>query len=447
MQAGTISIADQAMQKAAKKIVPFILLMFVFAYLDRINIGFAKQALQVDIGFSDAIYAMGVGLFFIGYAVFEVPSNVIMHYVGARLWLSRIMITWGLVAASFAFVTNETLFYILRVLLGIAEAGFAPGIIYFISCWFTIRKRTTIMGLFLLGMPISVTIGAPVSGLLLDMNGFWGLHGWQWMFLVEGFLASVIGVYALWYLIDKPEDAKWLTQVEKETLRAELEAENAAKNLTYTSPWRALLDLRVLYLSFTYITLQMASYGITFYLPTQVAGLLGKKVGTEVGLVSAIPYACAIVALVLIPRYSDNSGKKGSLAALLFGLCGVFFMLSNTTSPYWAILALCVSVMGLFGCMPIFWTMPSRILSGVTAASAIAFINSVGNLGGFIAPNFRVWAEQYFHSPVAGIYVIGVTAVFGAILMLLTVPLGMGSNINVAQESQVDQRADCSKGG
>jgi len=182
-------------------------------------------------------------------------------------------------------------------------------------------------------------------------------------------------------------------------------------------------------LSFTYITLQMASYGITFYLPTQVAGLLGKKVGTEVGLVSAIPYACAIVALILIPLYSDKTGKKGSLAALLFGGCGVFFMLSNTTNPFFSILALCVSVMCLFGCMPIFWTMPSRILTGVTAASGIALINSIGNLGGFLAPNFRVWAEQYFHSPVAGLYAIGITAVFGSFLMLLTVPLGMGKNI------------------
>jgi len=423
------TLADQAMQKATKKILPFLLLMFVFAYLDRINIGFAKQALQLDVGFSDAVFALGVGLFFIGYAVFEVPSNVIMHYVGARRWLSRIMVTWGIVAAAFAFVTDETTFYGLRVLLGIAEAGFAPGILYFLSCWFTIRKRTTIIGLFLLGMPISVTLGAPLSGFLLDMNGLFGLHGWQWMFLVEGLLASVIGVYALWYLVDKPEDAKWMTQEEKQALRDELEAENAEKNLTYTSPWRALVDLRVLYLSFTYITLQMASYGITFYLPTQVAGLLGKKVGTEVGLVSAIPYACAIVALILIPLYSDKTGKKGSLAALLFGGCGVFFMLSNTTNPFFSILALCVSVMCLFGCMPIFWTMPSRILTGVTAASGIALINSIGNLGGFLAPNFRVWAEQYFHSPVAGLYAIGITAVFGSFLMLLTVPLGMGKNI------------------
>ncbi|MDR3562427.1 MAG: MFS transporter [Negativicutes bacterium] len=430
MESKKTAVVDQAMQKATKKIIPFLLLMFIFAYLDRINIGFAKQALQIDVGFSDAVFALGVGLFFIGYAVFEVPSNVIMHHVGARRWLSRIMVTWGIVAAGFAFVTDETMFYVLRILLGIAEAGFAPGIIYYISCWFTIRKRTTIMGLFLLGMPVSVTLGAPLSGFLLDMNGLMGLHGWQWMFLIEGLLASVVGVYALWYLVDKPEDAKWMTQEEKQALRNELEAENACKNLTYTSPWRALIDLRVLYLCFTYITLQMASYGITFYLPTQVAGLLGKKVGTEVGLVSAIPYACAIVALILIPIYSDRTGKKGSLAALLFGGCGVFFMLSNTANPFFAILALCVAVVCLFGCMPIFWTMPSRILTGVTAASGIAFINSIGNLGGFLAPNFRVWAEQYFHNPVAGIYVIGITAVFGSLLMWLTVPLGMGSNIN-----------------
>jgi MFS family permease len=345
------------------------------------------------------------------------------------------MITWGLVAAGFAFATSETSFYALRLLLGFAEAGFAPGIIYYIGCWFPQRKRTTIMGLFLVAMPISVTLGAPLSGFLLDMNGFLGIHGWRWMFLIEGLLASVIGVAAFWYLVDKPEDAKWMTQEEKKALRAELDAENAAKVQTYTNPWRALLDLRVLYLCFTYITLQMASYGITFYLPTQVAGLLGKKVGTEVGLVSAIPYACAVVALLFIPLYADKSGKKGSLAALLLGGCGVFFMLSNTANPFWAILALCVAVVCLFGCMPIFWTMPSRILSGVAAASGIAFINSIGNLGGFFAPNFRVVAEHYFHSPVAGIYVIGITAVFGSILMWLTVPLGMGSNLKNEKET------------
>lgn len=421
-------LCNRAMDKAQKKLVPFVLLMYILAFLDRANIGFAKQAFQVDTGISDAAFALGAGIFFLGYAVFEVPSNIIMHHVGARAWLARIMITWGLVSAGFAWVSTESSFLVLRVLLGIAEAGFFPGIIYYFTFWFTNRRRSSVMGLFYLGPPLAFIFGSPLSGLLLDFDGAFGFHGWQWMFIVEGLLAAIVGVWAYWYLVDKPQDAKWLSTEEKQALHAELEEENAKKPQGKASALQALGNPKVWYLAAICFMIQVSNYGLNFYLPTQVAGLLGKKVGLMVGLVSAIPWVCALIATATLPRYSDKSGKRGVLAAAIIGSAGIGFILSATGSPVIGILALCIVAMGNLACQPIFWTLPSRFLSGIAAASAIALINSVGNLGGFLAPNLRVWAEQTFHSSYAGLYAIAAAGIMGAILLLVSVPLGIGQN-------------------
>lgn len=425
-------LANLAMDKAQKKLVPFILLMYVLAFLDRANIGFAKQAFQVSTGVSDAAFALGAGIFFLGYAVFEVPSNIIMHHVGARMWLARIMVTWGIVAAGFAFVTNEMQFLVLRVLLGICEAGFFPGIIYFLTYWFTASRRSTVMGLFYFGAPLSFIFGSPLSGLLMDMDGVLGLTGWQWMFAVEGILASIVGIWALSYLVDRPEKAAFIPEEEKQSLIAELEAENSQKTEGHVSAWKALSNPKVLYLCAIYFMIQIGVYGVTFYLPTQVAGLLGRKVGLMVGFVSAIPWVCALLANATIPRYSDRSGKRGILAAVLMTLAALGVILSTSGSPVIGIAALCVAASGFFSCQPVFWTMPTRFLSGVAAASAIALINSIGNLGGFVAPNLRVWAEQTFHSPAAGLYVLGAASLVGAVLFLISIPMGIGSNTKPA---------------
>jgi len=421
-------LANRAMDKAQKRLVPFILLMYVLAFLDRANIGFAKQALQLDTGISDAAFALGAGIFFLGYAAFEVPSNIIMHYVGARVWLARIMITWGLVAAGFVWATTETSFLALRVLLGIAEAGFFPGIIYYLTFWFSSRRRSSVMGLFYFGAPLSFIFGSPLSGLLLDMDGMLGFQGWQWMFVVEGLLASVVGIWALSYLVDRPQKANWIPEDEKKALIAELEEENAAKPKEHASALKVLGNFKVWYLCAIYFMIQVSVYGVTFYLPTQVAGFLGKKVGLMVGLVSAIPWVCALLANATIPRYSDRSGKRGILAAFLMTCAGVGVYASATDYPLVGILALCIASAGYFSCQPIFWTMPTRFLSGVGAASAIALINSVGNLGGFIAPNLRVWAEQAFHSSSAGLYALGSASFICAVLFLISIPMGIGSN-------------------
>ncbi|EIW26258.1 MFS transporter [Pelosinus fermentans] len=428
-------LTNQAMDKAKNKLVPFILVMYIFAFLDRANIGFAKQAFQLDTGVSDAAFALGAGIFFIGYAVFEVPSNIIMHHVGARAWLARIMVTWGLVSAGFAWVSTENQFLGLRVLLGIAEAGFMPAIVYYFTTWFTERRRSSVMGLFWLGPPLAFIFGSPLSGILLDMNGVLGFKGWQWMFLVEGVLAAAMGVWAYWYLVDKPQDAKWLSDDEKKALLTELEEENAAKPQVKVGPLKVLGNPKVLFLAAICFMIQVSNYGLNFYLPTHVAGLLGKKVGLEVGLISAIPWICALAATVLLPRYSDKTGSRGVLAAIIIGAAGAGFIVSATGSPLLGILSLCVVACGNLACQPIFWTLPSRFLSGVAAASGIAFINSVGNLGGFLAPNLRVWAEQAFHNPYAGLYAIAVSGFIGAILLLISVPLGIGQNIKEISKS------------
>lgn len=431
-------LSNSAMNKAQKRIIPFILLMYVIAFLDRTNIGFAKQAFQVSTGISDAAYALGAGIFFLGYAIFEVPSNIILHHVGARRWLSRIMITWGLVAAGFALVRTENQFLVLRVLLGIAEAGFFPGIIYYITLWFPSRRRGTINGLFYFGAPLSNIIGGPLSGLLMEMDGVLGLHGWQWLFSVEGLLASIIGIVALRYLVDKPEDASWLTKDEKQALLGELAEEKSTTG--HGNPLKVLGNPKVLLLSLIYFMIQVAVYGVTFYLPTQVAGLLGKKVGLEVGLVSAIPWAFALIANAIIPRYSDKSGQRGSLAALLLAVAGFGVIVSTTKSPLLGILALSIATVGYFSAQPLFWLLPAQFLFGVEAASATGLINSIGNLGGFVAPNLRVWAEQAFHNPSAGLYSLGIAALVGALLFVLAMAFGMGRNAKGTSGNQTTEQ-------
>ena len=422
-------LADQTMGKAERKLVPFIVLMYIFAFLDRANIGFAKDAFQVSTGVSDAAFAMGAGIFFLGYAVFEVPSNIMMHKFGARIWLSRIMITWGLVSAGFALVTNEFQFLALRVLLGIAEAGFMPAIVYYFTLWFTEKRRSSIMGLFWMGPPLAFIFGSPVSGILLDFHGFLGFEGWQWMFAIEGLLAAFSGVFAFKHLIDGPNKAKWLTDEERNALNTALANENSERKFEKVGALSVLFNTKVWYLALICFMIQVCNYGLNFYLPTHVAGLLGSKVGTMVGFVSAIPWIFALIATIYLPRISDKTGMRGSLAAIIIALSGIGYFISSTTIPIIGIAALCIVAVGNLACQPIFWTMPSRILTGIGAASGIAFINSMGNLGGFVAPNLRVFAETVFQTPSAGLYAMGISGFIAALMVFLTIPMKMGNNL------------------
>lgn len=406
--------------KVTKRLLPFLLLMYVLAFLDRANVGFAKKAFQADTGLSDAAFALGASIFFLSYALFEVPSNIIMHKVGARIWMARIMITWGLISAAMMFAHDETTFYILRVLLGAAEAGFFPGVILYLTYWFPSFARGRAMGLFYFGAPLAFIFGSPLSGLLLEFQGLGGLHGWQWMFMVEGLLASVVGIWAFFYLDNRPADAKWLSQSEKEELTKALDAEESYK--TSHGPahlFSAMRNMRVLHFALIYFLIQMSVYGVVFYLPTQVANLLGTKVGLEVGLVSAIPWVCALIAAYVLPRMSDASGERRGYAATILAVSGIGIAASvATASPTVSLIALCFAAAGFIAVQPIFWTFPTDYLGGVAAAGGIALINSLGALGGFVAPNVKTWAEAAFASQAAGLYLLAGTTLLGALLIL-----------------------------
>jgi MFS family permease len=398
--------------------------MYVVSFLDRANIGFAKDALRASAGISDAAFAMGAGLFFLTYAVFEIPSNLIMHKIGARVWMCRIMVSWGLVSAATMFVAGSTSFYVLRLLLGIAEAGFFPGVILYLSYWFPNRTRGQILGLLYFGAPLAFILGGPLSGLLLDMPRRAGLLGWQWMFLTEGFMAVVVGVWAYKYLGDKPDDATWLPEPEKQAMLAVLQEEEQERRTYGPSALSAVLtDWRVLHYTLIYFLIQISIYGVVFYLPTEIAALLGKSVGLEVGFVSVIPWACAIIFTYWISRMSDRYGNHRLFAVLILAVSGIASAVFPTSTPGTALLALCVAASGFIAVQPLFWTFPMGYLAGTAAAGGIAFINAMGALGGFVAPNAKVWADGHFGSDRAGLYLLaGLTLLNAGLIAFIRHP-------------------------
>ena len=374
---------ELAVGKVFRRLLPFLLLMYVLAFLDRANIGFAKKAFQLDTGIGDAAFALGAGIFFIGYALFEIPSNLIMHKVGARVWMCRIMVTWGLVSAALAFAHNETTFYVLRFLLGVAEAGFFPGVILYLTYWFPARVRGRMMGVFYFGAPIAFIAGSPLSGLLLELHGFGGLLGWQWMFLVEGLMASVVGVWAFWFLSNRPVDANWLSDAEKAALVHAIDSEESHKHAHGPrGAVAAMSNPRLLYMCSIYFLIQMSVYGVVFYLPSQVAGLLGKKVGFEVGLVTAIPWVCALAAAYLVPRYAERVDAHRGVAAVTLAAAGLGIALSAMAgTPLLALLALCVAAAGFIAVQPLFWTFPTNYLGGRRRCRGAGFGQFPGGLG------------------------------------------------------------------
>ena len=410
---------DATVSQVMRRLLPFLLLMYVLAFLDRANIGFAQKALQHDTGISNAAFAFGAGVFFVGYALFEVPSNLLLHRVGARLWMCRIMVTWGLVSAAMSLAHTATAFYTLRFLLGVAEAGFFPGVIYYLTRWFPQSARARAVGVFYFGAPLAFMFGSPLSGFLLDLHGALDLAGWQWLFLIEGVLASIVGVWAFFYLDDRPEDARWLTPAARKTLRAALDDDaRAAAAHGPHNLLAALVDRRVLLLSAIYLLIQMSVYGVIFYLPQQVAALMGESVGLRVGLVAAVPWICALALTWYVPRRADATLTHRRWAIVLLVLAGCGIGVSGLAhSPLVALLALCCAASGFIAAQPLFWTFPTRYLTGAAAAGGIALINSLGSLGGFIAPTLRTSAEHAFQSTSAGLLLLGAASLLAALLI------------------------------
>jgi MFS transporter, ACS family, tartrate transporter len=375
------------MRKVSKRLIPFLFVLYVAAYLDRINIGFAQLQMKGAMGFSDTVYGLGTGIFFIGYCLFEVPSNLILARTGARVWIARIMITWGLISSAMVIVRTPGSFYALRFLLGVAEAGFFPGVIYYMSGWFPPAARAAAVARFMTAIALSGIVGGPLSGALFTLDGMAGLAGWQWIFLAEGIPSLVLGVTTLLFLTDQPEKAQWLSPAEREHLAAMMRAE--ADDVTrqgHVSVRHALLHPTVWRLSLLSFTLQVGLYSVSFWLPQIVKSFSGLD-NVTVAIVSAIPYLVAAVAMVMVGGHSDRSRERCLHigGAALIGAIGIAAT-AYADSPVPGLIALSVAAAGIFSSFPVFWSLPTAFLSGTAAAGAIALINSLGSLGGFVGP-------------------------------------------------------------
>jgi sugar phosphate permease len=406
---------QSAVRRAGRRLIPFLLLMYVMSYLDRANIGYAKQAYQAATGVSDAAFALGAGIFFLTYALFEVPSNLALHWLGARVWMARIMVTWGLVAASMIFAHSATAFLTIRLLLGAAEAGFFPGSILYLTYWFPANSRGKVMAWFYFGAPLAMMLGGPTSGVLLDLDGTWGLQGWQLMFLVEGLLTTAVGVWAYFYLADRPASAQWLPSAERDALLQALTEEEQTKP-AHGGMGTVFREPKLLHFTAIYALVQLSGYGVAFYLPTQVSALLGIKMGALVGLVSAIPWACAILAGWFWPAFAVRTGYRRTCGVISLLGIGIGLALSAHLPPKFAIAALCLVTAGIITAQPIFWTFPTAYFGGIGAAAGIAAINALGNLGGFIAPTAKTWFEESWGSADAGLYFLAGSSVLAALL-------------------------------
>jgi sugar phosphate permease len=434
-------LSDAATKKVFKRLIPFLLLMYVIAFLDRSNVSFAQKEFEVDFGISAAAYAFGAGLFFVGYAIFEVPSNLLLHRVGARWWLARIMVSWGIVSAAFMFVQGPISFYVLRFLLGVMEAGFFPGVILYLTYWVPARHLSQARGYFYMGIALAGILGNPLSGSLLELSGTFGLRGIQWMFLVEGLLAVVVGLWSYSFLTDKPDHATWLPDDEREALVETIDAENIAKAEGH-GPQKvvtALANWRVWYFALIYFCIQIAVYGVTFFLPTHVVAITGQKLGFAASLVTAVPWVFALIAVAIFPRMADRTRKHRLIGSTLLLITAVGIIISGALSnnPVFAIAGLCLAAIGFVSMQPIFWTLPTEYMTGYAAAAGIGLINSLGNLGGFLAPIQR----EYFNETIggnAGLYSLALGAVLGAVLFAITALFKKANDVEAGHLDEVD---------
>ncbi len=418
----------RVMRKVALRLVPFLGLLYFINYLDRVNIGFAgPNGMTKELGLTATAFGLASGVFFIGYLLLEVPSNLALHRFGARRWIARIMASWGVIATVMAFIPNETTLLVLRFLLGVAEAGFFPGIILYLTYWFPASERARVVALFMAAVPISSAIGATVSSLLISYgDGIFGLTGWRFMFLAEGLPALLLAVVTWYYLTDRPSDAKWLTEQERDWLSSTLAAEEKATQDAHAG-WtlkKALTSPRILALAVVYGGIVYGLYALSFFLPTIIAGFeqqFGTTYGVvERGLINSVPYAVAAVVMVFWAKHGDRTGERTwhvALPALVGGLAiPIALYLGN---PVAAMIAVTVCAVGVCSAMPTFWALPTTFLSGVAAAGAIGLINSLGNLSGFAAPYITGALADLTGTQRAGMWVVGGAMVLSAVVVLL----------------------------
>ena len=410
-KAAVDSLLQGAIQKAALRFVPLLTIAYLFNYLDRTSLGFAALTMNQQLGLTASQFGLAAGIFFVGYSLFEIPSNLLLYRFGARRWLARIMISWGLVSAATAFVVGPHSFYGLRLLLGIAEAGFCPGVTFFLAAWFPAQYRTRMLAWFLIGIPLSSLIGGPVCGMLLQMDGIWGLQGWQWLFLMVSLPCVPLGFATLKLLSDSPQVALWLTPEERDALVGVLASE--VRERPHTSLWAALKDARVLICTAIQFGFTLGSYGIGIWLPLMLKEY--HLTNLAIGWITAIPYLFASVGMILWARYVDEKGRRIvnlALACLLGGLGLLAPIVSGSATL--AVIGFSLALIGVTAARAIFWTIPTRFLTGVAAAGGLAFINSIATVGGFVGPSMMGWLKEF-----SGSYVVGLLAV-AAIMVAAT---------------------------
>jgi ACS family tartrate transporter-like MFS transporter len=413
------TIEQRTMRKVYLRLLPFVFACYFLCYLDRINVGFAALTMNKDIGLDSAMYGMAAGAFFWGYVLFEVPSNLILEKIGARIWIARIMVTWGILSGATAFCTGPYSFMIVRFLLGLAEAGLFPGMVLYFTYWFPDNHRARIIAGFTLALPVAVALGAPVSTGLMELNGLWGLAGWKWLYLAEAVPTVLLGIVVFFYMTDRPALAKWLPTEERTWLTATIDHERRQIEAHGTiSLLRSFWDPKVLLLTLNYFGIVTASLGMLLFLP-QIVKSLGFT-NMQVGWVTMIPYLCGAAAMVIVGWISDRTGERRwnlfvtcALGTVGLVICGLF------VNSYWAIVGMSIAAIGFYGTKGPFWSMPTMFLTGSAAAASIAWINSIGNLGGFFGPTIVGWAKQITGSYAGGLYALAALALISAIVSAL----------------------------
>lgn len=422
--------ADAVYRKVSWRLIPLLFLCYIVAYLDRVNVGFAKLQMQDALQFSEAVYGLGAGIFFIGYFLFEVPSNVILHKVGARRWIARIMVTWGLLSAATMFVNSAMSFYVIRFFLGAAEAGFFPGIILYLTYWYPAARRGKATSLFLSAIPFAGILGGPFSGWILQsMAGVNGWQGWQWLFLLQGLPTIVMGGVVWRYLDDRVKDAAWLSPQERDMIARDIAAEATTK--VEVKVLSVLSNGRVWLLALVYFAYTSGLYGISFWLPSIIKSI-GVKGALDIGLLSAIPWSFGVVAMYLVARSADRKleHRWHSAIAAVVGALGLLMSVAMHGNAAMAMVGLTIATMGIMATLPVFWGMPTAFLGGAAAAAGIAFINSFGNLSGFGAPFMIGLVKDATKSTDAGLQVLAGLLILGAVLVLFVKPASASSTSN-----------------
>lgn len=410
---------ERVFGRVAKRVLPILMLAFLSAYIDRVNVGFAKLGMQADLGLSDAVYGLGAGIFFLGYFLFEVPSNIVLHRVGARRWIARIMVTWGVISGATMLVASPTQFYVARFLLGAAEAGFVPGVIYYLATWFPARWRGRILGTFYIALAGSGLVGGPLAGAILAwMGGIGGLAAWRWLFLIEALPSVIIGIAVYMLLDDTPAQASWLDADEKKYISEQIATEEMAK--AHISIRALFADWRVLLLSFIFFLNNFAVYGLGFWMPTLIQNM-GIRDVLQLGFISALPGGFAVLCMQVFGRSADYFRERRLHLVALYLIAAVGFVLIvvGQHDPIVGVAGLCLANMAIFTVPALFWALPTAILGGVSAAAGIAFINSLANLSGFLGPYIIGVVKTLTGGTAAPIYIIAIALCLGASLILL----------------------------